>query len=201
VNRHQAAADLAEVRLRLAGVQRFPGFSGVAAVASGGVGLLAGLLQSLLAPNPSTPVELRVYLGIWLSTLAVALALNYGAVGIWLLRNHGRHAIEQSRLAAVAILPSIVFGGTLTFALADGNIWNLLPGVWYGAYAVGLFACRTLVPSSVQTVAGAFGVAAITLLLPFSTFALAWWVLPLGFGIGQIVIGVCLARDRAEGWL
>lgn len=173
----------------------------MAAVASGGVGLLAGLLQSLLAPNPSTPVELRVYLGIWLSTLAVALALNYGAVGIWLLRNHGRHAIEQSRLAAVAILPSIVFGGTLTFALADGNIWNLLPGVWYGAYAVGLFACRTLVPSSVQTVAGAFGVAAITLLLPFSTFALAWWVLPLGFGIGQIVIGVCLARDRAEGWL
>lgn len=201
MNRHQAAADLAEVRLRLAGVQRFPGFSGVAAVASGAVGLLAGLLQSIVAPHPASPVELRIYLTIWLSALAVALTLNYGAVGIWLLRNHGRHAIEQSRLAAVAILPSIVFGGTLTLALADGNSWRLLPGVWYGAYAVGLFACRTLVPSSVQTVAAAFGVAAVALLLPFSTFALMWWVLPLGFGIGQIAIGICLARDRAEGWL
>ena len=173
----------------------------MAAVASGAVGLLAGLLQSIVAPHPASPVELRIYLTIWLSALAVALTLNYGAVGIWLLRNHGRHAIEQSRLAAVAILPSIVFGGTLTLALADGNSWRLLPGVWYGAYAVGLFACRTLVPSSVQTVAAAFGVAAVALLLPFSTFALMWWVLPLGFGIGQIAIGVCLARDRAEGWL
>ena len=31
--------------------------------------------------------------------------------------------------------------------------------------------------------------------------ALSWWVLPLGFGIGQVVIGVCLARERSERWL
>lgn len=201
MNRQQAAADLAEVRLRLASVQRFPGFSGVAAAASGVVGIAAGALQGVLAPHPSTTTELRLYLTIWLSTLAVALGLNYGAVGIWLIRNHGRHAIEQSRLAAVAILPAIVFGGTLTLALADAGVWRVLPGVWYGAYCVGLFASRTIVPGSIVTVAGAFGVAAVALLLPFSSFSLAWWVMPLGFGIGQIVIGVCLARDRAEGWL
>jgi len=133
--------------------------------------------------------------------LAIALGLNYGAVGIWLIRNHGRHAVEQSRTAAVAILPSIIFAGTLTLALADSNVWRLMPGIWYGAYAVGLLASRTLVPASVLTVAGAFGVASIALLLPFSAFSLAWWVMPLGFGIGQIAIGVCLARDRAEPWL
>lgn len=201
VNRQQAAADLAEVRLRLASVQRFPGFSGVAAAASGVIGIAAGVLQGALAPHPSTAPELRLYLTIWLSTLAVALGLNYGAVGIWLIRNHGRHAVEQSRLAAVAILPAIVFGGTLTLALADANVWRVLPGLWYGAYAVGLFATRTMVPASILTVAGAFGIAAVALLLPFSAFSLAWWVMPLGFGIGQIVIGVCLARERAEPWL
>jgi hypothetical protein len=201
VNRQQAAADLAEVRLRLASVQRFPGFSGVAAAISGGLGLLAGAIQGYVAPYPSTSAQLRAYLEIWLVTLALALVLNYGSAVIWLLRNRGRHAIEQSRLAAVALLPSLIFGGVLTLALTDANVWRLLPGVWYGAYAVGLFACRTLVPASVVTVAGAFGVIAIALLLPFSTFALAWWVLPVGFGIGQIVIGICLARDRAEGWL
>lgn len=201
MNRQQAAADLAEVRLRLAGVQRFPGFSGVAAAASGVVGIAAGILQGLVAPHPASAAQLHLYLTIWLGTLAVALGLNYGAVGIWLIRNHGRHAVEQSRLAAVAILPSIVFGGTLTLALADADVWRVLPGIWYGAYAVGLLASRTLVPASVLTVAGAFGVAAIALLLPFSAFALAWWVMPLGFGIGQIAIGVCLARDRAEQWL
>ena len=201
MDRQQAAADLAEVRLRLATVQRFPGFSGVAAIASGIVGLGAGVLQGLVAPHPVTPPEFRLYVTIWLSTLAVALAFNYGAVGIWLLRNHGRHAVEQSRIAAVAILPSLVFGGTLTLALVAANVWSLLPGVWYGAYAVGLLASRTLVPASVMTVAGAFGVISIALLLPFSSFALAWWVMPVGFGLGQIIIGWCLARDRAELWL
>jgi len=187
--------------MRLATVQRFPGFSGVAAIASGIVGLIAGVLQSIVAPHPSTAGQLRVYDTIWLSTLAVALAFNYGAVGIWLLRNHGRHAVEQSRIAAVAILPALLFGGTLTLALATANVWNFLPGIWYGAYAVGLFASRSLVPASVMTVAGAFGVISIALLLPFSGFSLAWWVMPLGFGFGQIIIGLCLARDRAEFWL
>lgn len=201
MDRQQAAADLAEVRLRLASVQRFPGFSGFAAIASGIVGLIAGVLQSIVAPHPSTPYQLHLYDTIWLSTLAVALALNYGAVGFWLLRNHGRHAVEQSRIAAVAILPALLFGGTLTLALATANVWSFLPGIWYGAYAVGLFASRSLVPASVMTVAGAFGVISIALLLPFSWFSLAWWVMPLGFGFGQIIIGVCLARDRAEFWL
>ena len=201
MNRHQAAADLAEVRLRLAGVQRFPGFSGVAAATSGAIGLFAGALQGIVAPHPRTELELHTYLTIWLGALAIALVLNYGAVGVWLIRNHGRHAMQQSRLAAIAILPSIVFGGSLTVALAAANVWQLIPGVWYGAYAVGLFATRSLVPQSILTVAGAFGVASIALLLPFSAVALSWWVLPLGFGIGQVVIGVCLARERSERWL
>ena len=201
MNRQQAAADLAEVRLRLAGVQRFAGFSGVAAAGSGAIGLFAGLLQGFIAPRPETEPALHVYLTIWLSTLAVALVMNYGAVATWLARNRGRHALEQSRLAAVAILPSIVFGGALTLALVSAGMWTLLPGVWYGAYAVGLFASRALVPTSVLTVAGAFGVVALALLLPFSAFSLAWWIMPLGFGVGQIAIGICLARDRAEPWL
>ncbi|MBV8600233.1 MAG: hypothetical protein JO359_01585 [Candidatus Eremiobacteraeota bacterium] len=201
MNRQQAAADLAEVRRRLAGVQRFAGFSGVAAVGSGFIGLCAGAVQGIVAPHPHGEAALHAYLTIWLSTLAVALALNYGAVAMWLARNHGRHALEQSRIAAIAILPSILFGGALTVALVDAGMWRLLPGVWYGAYAVGLFASRTLVPGSVVTVAGAFGVGAIALLLPFSAFSLAWWVMPVGFGFAQIAIGVCLARDRAEAWL
>jgi len=197
----QAAADLAEVRLRLAGVQRFAGYSGVAAAASGFLGLCAGWLQAVLTPHPSTPASLNLYLTIWLSTLALALAINYGAVGVWLVRNRGRHALQQGRLAAVAILPAILFGGALTIALADAGLFHLLPGVWYGAYAVGLFASRTLVPPSVHTAAGAFGVIAVALLLPFAGFALAWWVMPIGFGFGQIAIGACLSRGRAEGWL
>ena len=201
MDRQQAAADLAEVRLRLAGVQRFAGFSGVAAVGSGALGLGAGLIQAAVAPQPASATALHAYLTIWLSTLVVALVVNYGAVAMWLARNRGRHALEQSRLAAVALLPAIAFGGTLTVALVDAGMWRLLPGVWYGAYAVGLFASRTLVPTSVLTVAAAFGVAAIALLLPFASFALAWWVMPLGFGFAQIAIGMCLARERSEPWL
>jgi len=201
MNRQQAAADLAEVRARLAGVQQFAGYSGVAAAASGLLGLGAGAVQAILAPHPAAAASLHAYLAIWLATLAGALAINYGAVAMWLVRNRGRHALQQGRLAAVAILPAVVFGGTLTIALADAGVFHLLPGVWYGAYAVGLFASRSLVPPAIVTAAGAFAVGAVALLLPFSGIALAWWVMPLGFGFGQVAIGVALARGRAEPWL
>lgn len=197
----QALADLAEVRYRLAGTQRFAGFSGAAAAASGIIGLAAGLLQALMAPRPVDAGGYVVYFGIWYTTLALALVINYGAVAMWLAKNRGVHAKQQSRLAAFAMVPAIVLGGVLTLALVDHGLMVLVPGVWYGAYAVALFASRTLVPTSVLTVAGAFGVIALALLLPFESIALAWWVMPLGFGLGQIVIGVCLARDRAEALL
>ena len=93
----RALSDLAEVRDRLAALQRFEGYSGLAAAGSGIAALIAAFLQLRIAPMPVTSEELRAYLTIWLSCLAVALALNYGAVAVWLLEHRAPGARSRFR--------------------------------------------------------------------------------------------------------
>lgn len=189
-------ADLAEVRDRLAACQQFKGYSGPAAAASGALAILAGLAQLALVPRPVSVADGRTYLIVWFSCLAVALLLNYGAIGVWYLRTGAAQERVRARSAGVALLPAIVLGAVLSLALIlHGIIW-MLPGVWYASYAVGLYASRALVPKGALPLAAGFGIAgAVLLLTPVPSFALAWWVMPVGFGLGQMYIGWLLNRE------
>jgi hypothetical protein len=92
-----AVFDLAEVRDRLASVQEFHGYSSSAATLSGGIAVIAGAVQWIVAPHPRTPAEYAHYLTIWLVCLAGALAINYGALLIWYVRNARLHERRQTR--------------------------------------------------------------------------------------------------------
>ncbi|GAC1304716.1 MAG: hypothetical protein NVS2B3_00710 [Vulcanimicrobiaceae bacterium] len=191
----QALADLAEVRGRLATVQRFDGYSGPAAVASGLVAVVAGAVQGWLAPQPHSDSDRRLYLAIWLTCLGCALAINYGAIVIWRIRNRGAQAAMQFRTVGMSIVPALAAGGVITLALVMRELDDLLPGMWCATYALGLFASRALVPREVVTVAVAFGAAAAVLLLTPHLNTLAWWIMPSAFGIGQILIGAIVAAE------
>lgn len=193
----RALGDLAEVRQRLAMTQRFKGYSGVAAAASGIFAIVAGLVQAVLAPHPTLAAGARTYFAIWLVCCALAAIVNYGAIAHWFVSDASLRDRWQTRTVGLAILPALVLGAALSFALfSDGAIASL-PGVWYGCYGVGLFASRTMVPRDVVWIAGAFLATGIVLFFAPPAVALAWWVLPLGFGAGQIAIGAMLLRERA----
>jgi hypothetical protein len=191
----QALADLAEVRDRLATIQRFDGYSGSAAIFSGGVAILAGLVQAVVAPQPRDAAGRAAYLAIWLTCLGLALATNYGAIFVWRLRNRGEQAGVQFRTVGMSIVPALAAGGVITFALLQRGLDELLPGMWCATYALGLFASRAMVPPRVVLVAVAFGAAATGLLLESQVNTLAWWIMPLAFGGGQIVIGAIVRAD------
>ena len=191
----QAMADLAEVRGRLATVQRFDGYSAWAAIASGAVAIFAGAVQYALIPHPTLAAERRTYLLLWLSCLAVALALNYGAILVWRARQRGHQADAQMRTVGMSILPAIAAGGVITLALVTRGLFDLLPGMWCATYALGLFSSRAMVPRNVAFVAVAFGAFATILLLFPGIDPLSWWVIPFAFGGGQIAIGILV---RAE---
>ncbi len=194
----RAISDLEEVRDRLVGVQRFEGYSAPAAIASGAGALVAGFVQWRTAPLPASAQELNRYVVIWMTCLVAALALNYGAVAVWLVKNRAPGAASRFRSAARSIAPSVVLGGLLTVALVDRSVYALLPGTWFAFYAVGLFASRAAVPqSSIAVTIGFAALAALFLVSPLQAFALAWWVMPLGFGLGQIAIGWLILRERA----
>lgn len=193
----RALSDLAEVRDRLVRVQRFEGYSAAAAVASGLCALAAGYVQWHAAPLPQRSESLHRYVAIWMVCLAVALLLNYGAVAIWVWRHRGPGAASGFRTAARSIAPSVLLGGLLTLALIDRSAYALLPGTWFALYSLGLFASRDVIPRSTLAVTVGFGVlAALFLVSPLQAVALSWWVMPLGFGIGQVVVGALIWRER-----
>jgi hypothetical protein len=193
----RAIADLDEVRSRLAAVQRFRGLSGAAAAASGIAALGCGLVQLAVVPHPASAADAARYVAIWIACLAFALALNYGALAVWLARNWTSRTRTELRTAAVAITPSVIAGGAFTAALLSRGEVGLLPGTWALCYALGLLASRTMLPRGTTAIAFAFAATGAALLFAPATNALTWWVMPLTFGCGQIGIGVLIDRDDA----
>lgn len=195
----RALSDLAEVRERLARLQRFEGYSGPAAAASGVAALIAGGVQARIAPLPHAPEALQTYLHIWLACLAVALLLNYGTAALWLLKHWVPGARSRFRTAAISIAPSVILGGALSAALVDHAAYSLLPGTWFTFYAIGLFASRGSIPSSTLGITVGFAALGVAFLAtPLVALALAWWVMPVGFGLGQLAIGYFIWQDRSS---
>jgi hypothetical protein len=193
----RAIADLDEVRSRLASVQRFRGLSGSAALASGLGALGTGMVQLTVVPTPRTAEDAARYVAIWIACLAFALALNYGAVAVWLAKNWSFRTRSELQTAAVAIVPSVVAGGAFTAALLARGEIGMLPGTWALCYGLGLLAARSMLPRRVAMVAFGFAAIGSTLLFAPGINALAWWVMPLTFGAGQTVIGLLMLRDEA----
>jgi hypothetical protein len=73
---------------------------------------------------------------------------------------------------------------------------GLLPGTWALCYGLGLLAARSMLPRGVVAIAMGFAATGCTLLFAPATNALAWWVMPLTFGLGQTAIGVLILRDE-----
>lgn len=192
----RALADIAEVRERLGHMQRFRGYSALAAAVSGGFALAAGALQLLLVPRVNTVHEGHLYFALWFACCAASVLVNYGAIAHWYVNDATARDRWQTATVGLSMLPALVLGAILSFALLRADLFAFLPGVWYGCYGVGLFASRTMVPRAVVPIAAAFMIAGMGLLFVPAATALQWWVLPFGFGIGQLAIGFSILRER-----
>jgi hypothetical protein len=193
----RALLDIAEVRDRLATTQRFKGYSAVAAVLSGIFAIVAGIMQAVVVPTPHGTHQGHLYFAIWFACAAAAAIVNYGAIAHWFVSDESARDRWQTRTVGLSILPALVLGAALSFALLASGSLAQLPGVWYGCYAVGLFASRTLIPRGVLPIAVVLLAVGIGLLFVPPAVALSWWILPAGFGTGQIAIGYFVFRDRA----
>jgi len=193
----RALADIAEVRERLGHVQRFRGYSALAAACSGAFAIVAGLLQALLLPRVQTAHQGHLYFALWFVCCAASVLVNYGAIAHWYVNDATARERWQTTTVGLSMLPALILGAMLSFALLHADLYAFMPGVWYGCYGVGLFASRTMVPRAVVPIAAAFLVAGMGLLFVPASLALQWWVLPAGFGLGQLAIGACIARERA----
>ena len=191
----RALADIAEVRDRLAGSQRFKGYSALAAGLSGAFALSAGIVQAALIGTPTLQHEGRIYFAIWFVCCAGSILVSYGAIAHWFVNDATARDRWQTRTVGLSMLPSIVLGAAFSLALVQNDLVRVLPGVWFACYGVGLVASRLTIPRGVLPIAGAFVITGIALLFAPASLALQWWINALGFGAGQIAIAVLVAHD------
>jgi len=99
----RALADIAEVRERLGGVQRFKGYSGLAALVSAGFALTAGVVQWLIVPAVASAHDGRLYFAIWFACCAASMVVNYSAIAHWYVND----ATARERWQTARVRPLI----------------------------------------------------------------------------------------------
>ncbi len=200
----KALQDLSFIRRTMEGAASFTDVPGWGLVGSGAIAFVA----AFLANRQPTPER---WLAMWLA--AAALAATVGGVTMWrkMRARATRTAADQATTAAavlnaparkflLSLLPALLVGALLTFALVDFSVPGIdprltarvLPGLWLLLFGLGV------------TTAGAFSIRAVPLMgLGFMLLGAAALFIPaldgdlmmaLGFGGLQVGFGLRIAR-------
>ena len=163
----------------------FTSFSGWGLVLIGALAVAAAVAAGL-QPTPARG------LAVWLALAAVSVPLAVLAAARKSRAAGVPRLSGPARKVALGQAASLVAGALLTAALARGDLYPLLPGLWlllYGAAVVagGSFSVR------VVPIMG-LGFMALGMLALFAPPAYASLLLAAGFGGLHIIFGVLIAR-------
>jgi hypothetical protein len=184
----RAAEDLRLIRRSMDRSSLFTAVPGRGGMLMGVVGLLGAALASRQADSAA-------WLDAWLLTAGVGIL-----VGAWALLRSSRAAAQPllgptGRRFGLAMLPALVLGAALTFALATRGLYSALPGTWLLAYGAGVTTGGLLSLPIVATMGASFmalGLAAL-LLPPAAGDA----CMAAGFGGLHLFFGWLIARRAA----
>jgi hypothetical protein len=190
-----ALTQITEIRLQLARTEVFRGYRAMPVAFSGGVALLAAVVQTATIPDPA--VQIGPYLGLWIGA-AVVSALAAGLEMMIRARNAASPVTrELTWLALEQFCPCLIAGALVTVVLvraAPQSLW-MLPGLWQIFYSLGIFASCRLLPRPTFWVAVFYlGTGLAVLALPHGQPALSAWTMGLPFGAGQLLAAAVLYR-------
>lgn len=192
MNVSQALEQLDEIRHHLGRNEIYRGYRSRTIALTGATGVLAAAAMTVWAPSAG---ELS-RVGYW-----VAVATFNLAIVAWeVLGDYGNHRTDHqrqiTRRTVGQFLPSLALGAVLTLAIASrGEALNLLPGLWAGLFALGIFSSRPYLPRGVGWV-GAYYLIASALLVSFEGSALSQpWAMGGCFGLGQAAMAWVLYQN------
>lgn len=188
----QALEQLDEIRHHITRSEVYRGYRSRTVAVTGASGLIAAAALSYLWPNANEQSRI----GCWVAVAAFNLAL----VAWEVLGDYGNHKTDHQRRVTQKtvgqFLPAICFGALLTAAAMDiEGCRPLLPGIWTGLYAMGVFSSRPYMPRGIGWV-GAFYLASSAVLLAGSSWALSQpWAMGGVFGTGQLLLAYVLYKN------
>ena len=141
-----ALTQITEIRLQLARTEVFRGYRAMPVAFSGGVAVLAAVVQIVAIPDPAT--QTGPYLGLWIGA-AVVSGLAAGLEMMIRARNAASTMTrELTWLALEQFCPCLIGGALVTVVLLQSRterLW-MLPGLWQIFYSLGIFASCRLLP-------------------------------------------------------
>jgi hypothetical protein len=188
-----ALTQISEIRLQLARNEVFRGYRAMPVAFSGGIAVLAAVIQSLTIPEPVG--QIGPYLVLWISA-AIVSALAAGLEMMIRARNSNTPMTrEHTWLALEQFSPALIAGALLTVVVvrsAPESVW-MLPGLWQIVYCLGIFASCRLLPKPTFWVAVFYlGTGLLVLALAHGESALSPWSMGLPYGVGQMLAAVVL---------
>lgn len=191
----RALDQIAEIRLRMAGSLTFRGYRAGATALTAAYAFMGAAVQA-----SSLPLKNRfgadLYIAIWASVALASVATV--VLGWWLRRSTSGGPLDASLTiaAAEALVPALVAGGMLTYAIGrfSGTLQTiaLLPGLWMILFSLGLFASRRLLPPAVFICAGYYLLAGVATTTLSPLVALSHWTMGGVFVVGQLLSAAVL---------
>ena len=186
---------IGEIHARVVRAELFRGYralpmavTGMCAVVGAGIADFAGIYRG----GATEPLAFVTH---WLVVATVCAAIC--ACDFWLQhRMSTRRELLRRTLPVLAqYLPTVVAGGIVTVALADGDHAKLLPGLWTALHGLGVFSSRPFLPRAVGWVTVYYLAAATVLLVRADEIAFEPWSMGLAFAIGQLLLAAVLHVD------
>jgi hypothetical protein len=184
---HDALGQVDQLRSLILERRRFGGYSGTARMLGG---LFALMSAVVLARVPGLQ-QFDLQLVGWGVVLAAGLALNYGFLAWWFLRNHFGSRRWQVLMPTLELFPALALGGVFTVALVMRGDYDLLFGTWMCFFGLAHMGYRHSLPRGILFVGLYYQVAgACCLVLPQISF-----LNPLPMGV------IFFAGEMVGGWI
>lgn len=196
----RALADISVIRGQIARAATFYGYGPATVAATGGLAVLAAVIQGHWLSDPGR--NTNAYLGLWVAT-AVLSALLMGTDMVTRARRvHSGLAEEMIWAAVEQMLPALAAGVLVTAVLVrfvPESLW-MLPGLWQILFSLGLFPSGRFLPRGIFCV-GVWYLATGLACLVFAAgpYAFSPWAMGIPFGIGQLAAAAVLHWRVGDG--
>jgi hypothetical protein len=190
---YKALAQIQAIRGQVARGSEFRGYGPETVAATGLLAMAAAVLQAAALKNPAA--NMPGYLGLWITTAALAVLVTGFQTITRTRRVHSGLARQMMFSAAESFLPAIAAGVLVTLALVRSSAQDLwmLPGLWQIFYGLGIFASCRFLPRQMFAVGVWFlATGALCLMTGRGEHALSAWEMGFPFGIGQLLIAAVL---------
>jgi hypothetical protein len=195
---YRALGDISSIRKQVASSTEFRGYGPATLAATGGLALLAAVLQQHFVPDPVT--NIAAYLTIWIATAAICCTLTGVTMYTRSRRIHSALSDEMIRMAVEQFLPSLGAGLLLTIVVASyvpESAW-ILPGMWQILFSLGIFSSCRFLPRPIVAAGISYLLTGLACIAMGGPRALSPWAMGAPYAAGQFLTATILLISTRE---